>query len=386
MTVAGAGVGRVVLAPTARIRGGVWRHVRDLACGLLDHDVSVALLLPPEATELHEEVRRLGLPCIRMAEVGPGDLFHLHLADTYDRAATSRLLGARRRGAHTVLTEHLPRTNASDARLSSQNTRMGSHSAKTAFKLAQFGLAHRVIAPSAGSRRFLIERYRVDEAKVVAITNGVRPPGLTVLDPGPLASAAPRSLGYGSPRFVAAGSVIMQKGFDVLVEAAYKAATDWTVDVYGEGPHRARLAQRGARARTSDGSPRLAFHGWSDDLARIVASADAVVMPSRWESSGYAALDAMALGRPVIGSRVDGLEDIIDSGVTGFLVKPEEAVELAAALDTVAANSAMAIRMGVAARERVQAEFGLPHMVAATLDLYRVAALGLTRAAMSSAR
>src|SRR5947209_18641430 len=111
-------VGTVALATTAVARGGVWRHVEDLACGLRAAGVDVVIGLLPEAVELQAASDRLGLrwESLRQSIGGHVDIWHAHLHDTYD----SRVLAAlarRRLVGPSVLTEHLPRSPASDPSL-----------------------------------------------------------------------------------------------------------------------------------------------------------------------------------------------------------------------------------------------------------------------------
>jgi glycosyltransferase involved in cell wall biosynthesis len=136
--------------------------------------------------------------------------------------------------------------------------------------------------------------------------------------------------------------------------------------MYGDGPHLA-----GLRTAAADLPPdRVFFAGWDDDPIGKMAAADVVCMPSRWESFPYVALEAASLGRGVIGTWVDGLDEIVTPGVTGALVKPDCAVALAEVLDGVAADPAKAVEWGGAAYERVQRNYSLTRMVDGVLDVY----------------
>ena len=93
-------------------------------------------------------------------------------------------------------------------------------------------------------------------------------------------------------------------------------------------------------------------------------------MPSRWEACPYVALEAMAAGRPVVASAVDGLEDIVVPGETGMLVAPGSPAELTTALERLAGDRAFRRRLGEAGRARVERMFGIDRMVAGTLAVY----------------
>ena len=100
-----------------------------------------------------------------------------------------------------------------------------------------------------------------------------------------------------------------------------------------------------------------------------MAEADIVCMPSRWESAGYAALEAMDAGRPVVATDVDGLRDIVEPEVTGLIVEPEDVRGLASALHRLATDAALRLEMGRAGRRRAQ-EFTIERMVEETVRIY----------------
>ncbi|HMK12794.1 MAG TPA: glycosyltransferase [Acidimicrobiales bacterium] len=132
---------------------------------------------------------------------------------------------------------------------------------------------------------------------------------------------------------VAVGRASPEKGFDVLVDAVARAralGADVTLDVIGTGPEReALIAQRDRIGLADvvafvDPLPRPELH-------RRMAQAHAVVVPSRSEGLGLVAVEALALGRPVIASRTGGLPEVVTPGA-GLLVPPGDAAALAEAL------------------------------------------------------
>ncbi|MDQ6807285.1 MAG: glycosyltransferase, partial [Actinomycetota bacterium] len=308
-----------MLASTALIRGGVWRHIEDLGLGLERAGVEVTVGLLPGASDLHDAARRAGLrsqSLYRTLGRSTG-LWHVHLHDSFDRRAFLALV-ARRAAGPSVITEHLPRSHASDDRLEPQypRTRYAAE-VKTAFKRLEFRLGGAVIAVGASSARFLEERYSLAPGAVRTVHNGV-----TV--PAPVAGPRPH---LGPLRVVTVGSLDRQKGHDVLLEAARRSARDWEVTVIGSGPQLEPL--RSIAAGLPPG--RVRFTGWVDDPRALLEAADVVCIPSRWESFPYAALEACSLARAVVASRVDGLDEIIVDGESGILVAPDDPGALAAA-------------------------------------------------------
>ncbi len=342
---------RIALVTTARQKGGVWRHIEDLGVELQRRKAEVLVVLDGTATALQRAARAAGLcwmPIRRALDEPRIDVWHTHLADTYDRPSAIALAARRLRG-RCVITEHLPRNHASDPGLERHvPRRAGAAHAKTIFKRTELSLAGAVIACGRSSAAFIEARYRVPPGTVLAVNNGVPPapaPAAAQLD-GPL-------------RVVAIGSVIRQKGYDVLIEAARLAREDWTVRICGEGVHRAAL-----QAVAGDLPPgRICFAGWREDPRAEIRAAHVVCMPSRWESFPYVALEAGSLGRATVASEVDGLDEIVVPGRTGALVAPADPRALAAQLDALAREPAQTVRWGAAAYERVQSRYTLDGMV-----------------------
>lgn len=346
---------RIVLATTARARGGVWRHIEDLARGLQAGGHELALGLVPEAHELRIMAKRTGFAIAPFDETTRwrGWVWHGHLHDTYDRAFV-RVPSRRRSFGPTVLTEHLPHTNASDPELQPGPRRPLAGTAKTALKRLQYRFTDRVIVPSASSKAFLERRYHLSGSTIDVVMHGVAPssaPDLPTTHEGPV-------------RVLCIGSVGYQKGHDLLVDAAEQTPEPrWRATVLGDGGAREALERRAATRGIVN------FPGWSDDVDGELAGADIVCMPSRWESAGYAALEAMAAGRPVVASDVDGLREIVVDGVTGLLVPPGDVAALAGALDRLSGDVALRVAQGRAGRARA-AEFTIDRMVDETLAIY----------------
>jgi D-inositol-3-phosphate glycosyltransferase len=105
------------------------------------------------------------------------------------------------------------------------------------------------------------------------------------------------------------------------------------------------------------------------DLPRIYAAADVVFVPSRYESFGLVAVEAMACARPVVASRAGGLAFTVESGVTGFLAPIGDDVAFADAISALLGDSDLSQRMGRAGVE-VASRFGWPAVAAAMLHVY----------------
>jgi glycosyltransferase involved in cell wall biosynthesis len=170
--------------------------------------------------------------------------------------------------------------------------------------------------------------------------------------------------------FVYSGRLADQKGVDVLLEAARTAGVE--VKIAGEGP-----AESNLRTLASRLSVNAEFLGYleSDALAGMVAGARAVVVPSRWhENCPLTVLESMAWGKPVIGTQVGGMPELVRHGEEGLLVPPGDANALAAALTQLESSPETAERMGRRGRERIESAFAPDVHLAALHDVYAAAA------------
>jgi glycosyltransferase involved in cell wall biosynthesis len=143
----------------------------------------------------------------------------------------------------------------------------------------------------------------------------------------------------------------------------------------GEGPHRASLERRAAELGIAD---RVHFMGARPhaELPGIYALADVFVVPSTdHETFCIAACEAMACERPVVGSRVGGVPEVVRDGETGFLVPPGDAHALAERIATLLGDDALRGRMGQAGRAWTQQMFTWDRVIERMLACYEQALL-----------
>jgi glycosyltransferase involved in cell wall biosynthesis len=116
----------------------------------------------------------------------------------------------------------------------------------------------------------------------------------------------------------------------------------------------------------------VVFTGEVEDGQAALAALDVVVLPSgQPEPFGGVVIEAMALGRPVVGTAIGGTPEQIEEGVTGLLVPPGDPAALAQALARLFEDAALRTRMGEAARRRFQSHFTFAPFQQKVLDLYR---------------
>jgi len=219
----------------------------------------------------------------------------------------------------------------------------------------------------------LVARMRRLGAAVAGLAVVPAPPPVTAPGPGAVAAARSGLGGAGRPVVLAAGRLVPQKGFATLLAAA----ASWQgrdpcplLALAGAGPLDQRL-----RAEADARGLRMRFLGQRGDLPALLAAADVVVVPSRWEGQPLIVQEALRAGRPLVASRTGGIP-----GLTGedaaVLVPPGDVAALAAAVLAVLDDPGLAARLGEAARARAAELPGEAAAVDAALALYqRVAGL-----------
>jgi glycosyltransferase involved in cell wall biosynthesis len=114
----------------------------------------------------------------------------------------------------------------------------------------------------------------------------------------------------------------------------------------------------------------VVFAGFRTDAPRIIGAADVFVLPSQFEGLPIAMLEAMALGRPVIASRVGGVPEVISDGVDGLLIDPLRPDQLAEKILTVIKCLELREKLSTNAVRKVREHFGIKRMVNSTEALY----------------
>jgi glycosyltransferase involved in cell wall biosynthesis len=172
----------------------------------------------------------------------------------------------------------------------------------------------------------------------------------------------------GHPVVLAVGRLAAQKGFATLLASAAHwrgHGIDPVLVLAGQGP-----LDRALRAQADGSGIRARFLGQRDDVPALLAAADVVVVPSRWEGQPLIVQEALRAGRPLVASRAGGIPDL--TGEDGaLLVPPGDVPALAAAVLSVLADPALAARLRSAARARAQALPAPEDAVGDALALYR---------------
>jgi len=212
----------------------------------------------------------------------------------------------------------------------------------------------RIVVPSQFYRTKLIE-WGWPAEQLVYVPNFVNPELLT---------AAPSEEG---DYYLFAGRLAPEKGIATLVEAA--ALTGLKLVVAGSGPDEAMLKQLVADRRAP---VTFVGHVSGQPLRELIGGARALVLPSEWyENAPVSILESYALGRPVIGTEIGGIPELIRAGETGLTAPSGNAVALADTLGRMeAAGPARRAAMGAAGRDWATTNFSAIAYRDRMLDLY----------------
>ena len=384
--------------------GGLGRHVHALATGLVaaGHEVVVLTrraagtdaVSHPTGDEVVDGVRVLAV-----AEDPPHLTFEqdlvgwtLAMGHAMLRAALTGLAGWRPDvvHAHDWLVAH-PAIALADALAvplvaTLHATEAGRHTGWLSTPLnrqvhsCEWWLANRadtVITCSAAMRAEVAELFDLDRAAIPVLHNGIAPRRWRVSATA-VAAARAAHAPAGEPLLVHFGRLEHQKGGQDLIAALprirrHRPGARLLIAGTGSAADQLVAAAREHRVLRS-----VRFLGYVPDgeLAALLAAADAVVLPSRYEPFGIVALEAAAAGAALVTSTAGGLGEVVRDGETGVTFPPGDVAGLAAAVGRVLDDPDAARRRARAARDRLTTDFDWARIAAATAQVYAAARRG----------
>ena len=181
------------------------------------------------------------------------------------------------------------------------------------------------------------------------------------------------SLGIPPERFcvgwVARMSAVKQPE-DVLrtIKKLRNRGVDAALIMIGDGPERATLEERARELGLSEG---VHFVGFQNDVGPWFHAFDVLLLTSRSEGTPVSAIETLASGRPVVATDVGGTRDVVNDGISGFLVPFGDVTAAADRLERLAQDPELRARMGAAGQAVALGSYGVPRLVGDIDRLYR---------------
>lgn len=347
--------------------GGVERHVRDLASGLVQHGYEPIVCSPAPPDGAPPGYEHVTLPVGRT------------LNPVADAAALAALNGVIRRYRPTLIHAHSSKAGAL-ARLA-RLARPGTPVIYTPHGYAFAGyFEHR----AERSLYRALERMLAPLAcRVICVcqaearnAHSIGPPGRVRMihngiDPQPAARPDPQIAALGGGPVIGALTLLRPgKGLETLIDTAPRVLArhpDARFAIVGGGPDLEQLRARAAGLGVADA---VSFLGPSTDPQATLGALDIFVHPSWAEAFPYVVLEAMAAGRPIVAADVGGVGEAVTHGQSGLLVAPRDSDALAGALNRLLAEQPLRERLARAARERLASTFTRERMVRQTAAVY----------------
>lgn len=233
--------------------------------------------------------------------------------------------------------------------------------------------ADTLLAHAADSATWAVAVSQAVLRGVHAVAPQVKPKSSVIYNAAPEPAIAPTALPLSAPRLLCLGRLVEEKRFHLAVAAMPNVLAelpDAELVIAGDGPERAHL-ERQVSALGLERATR--FLGWvaPDAVPALFNQMTLLLMPSRIEGCPNVALQAALMGRPVIGTRVGGLPEVVQHGETGLLIDEHSSDTLAATICALLRSPTEVMRMGEAARARVGRVFNWQRHVDNYEALYR---------------
>jgi glycosyltransferase involved in cell wall biosynthesis len=198
--------------------------------------------------------------------------------------------------------------------------------------------------------------------KAAVLYNGVDPQMFSPPDSGPEA-----------PTILSVGNLIPVKGHELLLRAFSSMRNQFpklSLEIIGDGPERPRLQQL---ANEQGIAGKVNFRGRQSrrQVADAMRRATIFALPSRYEGLGCVYLEAMSAGRPAIGCLGQGIDEVIEPGVNGCLIKPDDLQQLTDTLTSLLQQPKARQKMGAAARRSILQSYTLGEQAARLYRLYQ---------------
>lgn len=238
-------------------------------------------------------------------------------------------------------------------------------------RYACFSNAARMICVSEFLRTAEIAQSMYDATRLVTIFNGIDTSRYAPRADAPTLRA---SMGFAPEDYVILLASRMRNAHDkghhdlFSVLACDPRAARWKLIVAGKGRALPMLQRLTGQFGIAE---RVRFVGHTLSMDAVYAAGDVICLPSKIETFGMTIAEGMAMAKPAVAYAVGGIPEVIDDGVTGYLVPHGDLQALGDRLDDLCRNPTLAREMGARGRERVERLFGLDLMTDQVATLYR---------------
>ncbi|MCX7211207.1 MAG: glycosyltransferase [Burkholderiales bacterium] len=354
----------------------------------------------------YADLKRLGVfPRIRMAAAGlfdpwlafrvfrylrseRPDLVHLHKVKRMSPALFVALRLARVRVVATLHDHYLSCLNSSrvfgdatpctlercsfDVALSKRC--VGGSAALTGYSIVEFGIRRHLAGDTVAIKQFVFpSRYLLERTPIPKVLNASRV--LANFAPDPFPESTANSAGSGDICQSGLGTVLYfgrlseEKGVALLPEIARRLSGARLV-IVGAGPMREWLIR--AAADLPEGRLEIVGPEFGETLRRRVESADVVVLPSIcFENAPLAAIEAMALARPIVAARIGGLPELIRTEESGLLHEAGNVDDAAACIGRLLADTGLRARLGAGARQAYETRYSPVSHLSGLMQIYQ---------------
>lgn len=179
-------------------------------------------------------------------------------------------------------------------------------------------------------------------------------------------------------RLLYVGRLAVVKGLPILLESLVmlkRSHPDILLTVVGDGPDRAKLEQMTEQLGLS-GNVKFVGYQSQTEVRQYMQQTDIFVMSSFAEGVPVVLMEAMAAGVPVVATQIAGVSELVENGVSGYLVPPGDAVSLANGIDKLLNDHQLRIVLGQAGRAKVEQEFNIHHEAARLYNVMKNALSG----------
>ena len=363
------------------IYGGAGVHVTELVKALRTHmEVQVrcfgqprdesdvtSYAVPVELASANAALQTIGVDLLMAKDTAGADIVHSHTWYANEAGRVSQLL----HGIPHVITAH----SLEPLRPWKAEQLGGGYRVSSSIEKSAYESADAVIAVSAGMRADILRSYpNIDPNKVHVVHNGI---DVTAWAPSSNPEFLERwGIDPNRPAIVFVGRITRQKGLPYLLAAAESLPAEVQLILCAGAPDtpeiKVEVETRVAHLQTQrEGVVWITDHLPRHEIAALLSASTVFVCPSIYEPLGIVNLEAMACGIPVVGTATGGIPEVVDDGVTGWLVPieqlqdgtgtpldPEKFIsDLAQAMTLAVSDIEKARLMGVAARERARVHF-----------------------------